>query len=114
LPLEPAEQHYQGEVAKRYRYGDGSGEIGLITSVTQPFCGGCTRLRLSPQGELFTCLFANQGTDLRARLRDGSSDKDIEMFLQELWGRRVDRYSEERAQMTHPRSQKVEMYHIGG
>ncbi|NDJ87400.1 MAG: GTP 3',8-cyclase MoaA [Chloroflexi bacterium] len=114
LPLEPAEQHYQGEVAKRYHYRDGSGEIGLITSVTQPFCGGCTRLRLSPQGELFTCLFANQGTDLRARLRDGSSDKDIEMFLQGLWGRRVDRYSEERAEMTHPRSQKVEMYHIGG
>ncbi len=112
LPLEPAGKNYHGEVARRYRYVDGSGEIGLITSVTQPFCGSCTRMRLSPEGEIFTCLFANKGTDLRDPLRNGASDGEIEQIIFKTWSQRTDRYSEERA--NQPRSEKVEMYHIGG
>lgn len=113
LPLEPIESNYRGEVAKRYRYRDGSGEIGLITSVTQPFCGACSRMRLSPEGSLFTCLFAAKSTDLRTPLRDGATDDEIEAIVRNTWGSRVDRYSEERHKMTTPR-EKVEMYHIGG
>ncbi|MCB9436816.1 MAG: GTP 3',8-cyclase MoaA [Anaerolineales bacterium] len=114
MPLEPLDRNYRGEVALRYRYQDGDGEIGLIASVTQPFCGDCTRLRLSPEGELFTCLFATQGTDLRAVLRSGATDDELVAFLTNLWSRRVDRYSEERTENTTPRDHKVEMYHIGG
>jgi cyclic pyranopterin phosphate synthase len=112
LPLEPIGKNYRGEVAKRYRYADGTGEIGMITSVTQPFCGSCTRMRLSPEGEIFTCLFASKGTDLRAPLRNGATDDEIEQIIFKTWSARDDRYSEERA--NQPRSEKVEMYHIGG
>ncbi len=114
LPLEAIEQNYRGEVAKRYRFRDGAGEIGMITSVTQPFCGSCSRLRLSPEGQLFTCLFGTQGADLRAVLRDGASDAELEQFIRDLWGQRRDRYSEIRFSQTAPRDPKVEMYHIGG
>jgi cyclic pyranopterin phosphate synthase len=114
MPLEPIGRNYHGEVAQRYRYRDGSGEIGLITSVTQPFCGACTRMRLSPEGQIFTCLFAGHGTDLRGPLRSGASDDDIEQIIRGRWAKRDDRYSEERFELTEPRSEKVQMYHIGG
>ena len=117
MPLEPADANYVGEVASRYRYKDGSGEIGVISSVTQPFCGDCTRLRLSPEGELFTCLFGVDGTDLRTPLRDGLTDDELTDLVRGIWTRRVDRYSEERSSMTEELRQgrkKVEMYHIGG
>lgn len=114
MPLEPIGKNYHGEVAQRYRYRDGSGEIGLITSVTQPFCGACTRMRLSPEGQIFTCLFAGHGTDLRAPLRSGASDDEIEQIIRGRWARRDDRYSEERFELTEPRTDKVQMYHIGG
>jgi len=113
LPLEPIGENYYGEVAKRYRYQDGSGEIGLITSVSQPFCGACTRMRLSPEGEIFTCLFGTKGTSLRDPMRDGATDDEIEQIIRNTWGNRIDRYSELRTSMTKPR-EKVEMYHIGG
>ncbi len=114
LPLEPLQQNYFGEVARRYRYRDGSGEIGLITSVTQPFCGACTRLRLSPEGQLFTCLFASEGIDLRGPLRSGADDDELEAIVRGTWQKREDRYSEERFALERPRADKVEMYHIGG
>jgi cyclic pyranopterin phosphate synthase len=116
LPLEPTENNYKGEVAKRYRYKDGDGEIGLITSVTQPFCGACNRLRLSAEGEIYTCLFAGKGTDLREPLRSGMSDAEIEQILRNTWGKRTDRYSEIRHELTDEQrhESKVEMYHIGG
>lgn len=114
LPLEPTSRNYAAETAMRFRYQDGEGEIGVIASVTQPFCGACSRLRLSAKGELFTCLFANQGTDVRSLLRSGASDDEIRDFLAALWGRRVDRYSEIRHELTEPLEDKVEMYHIGG
>ncbi len=114
MPLEPLESSYRGEVARRYRYRDGGGEIGVIASVTKPFCGDCTRLRLSPDGHLYTCLFASVGTDLRGPMRDGVSDGELEAIVRGTWSRRTDRYSEERASMTEPRREKVEMYQIGG
>ncbi len=117
MPLEPVPGNYPGEVARRYRYRDGSGEIGIIASVTRPFCGGCTRLRLSPEGELYTCLFAIDGTDLRAPLRDGASDEALGRIVRDMWTRRTDRYSEIRSSMTPERRaqrDKVEMFHIGG
>lgn len=114
LPLESAQANYFGEVAERYTYADGQGEIGLVSSVTRPFCGSCTRMRLSADGKIYTCLFATQGTDLRGPLRDGASDDDIEAIIRNTWGARIDRYSEDRASMTEPRDAKVEMYHIGG
>jgi cyclic pyranopterin phosphate synthase len=113
LPLEPVEANYRGEVARRYRYRDGGGEIGIIASVTQPFCGDCSRARLSSKGELYTCLFAGLGHDLRAKLRGGQSDEEIRAFIQGIWRRRADRYSELRTLTTAPRP-KVEMSHIGG
>jgi cyclic pyranopterin phosphate synthase len=113
FPLEPAQRHYRGEVAERWRYRDGAGEIGVISSVSQPFCGDCTRARLSPEGKLFTCLFASDGLDLRASLRAGASEAEIELILRRAWSERRDRYSEARASLTQiPR--KVEMSHIGG
>lgn len=115
MPLEPLEPNYRGEVARRYRYADGGGEIGVITSVTQPFCGGCTRLRLSAEGKIYTCLFATEGVDLREPLRAGASDEDIADILRTVWGQRTDRYSELRAQMSGKTDrEKVEMFHIGG
>jgi GTP 3',8-cyclase len=112
-PLEQLPPHYPGEVANRYRYRDGAGEIGVIASVTQPFCGGCTRARLSPEGRLYTCLFAAHGYDLRSLLRDGTSDAEITDRVRSIWMMRTDRYSELRTANTSPRT-KVEMSHIGG
>ena len=116
LPLEPVEANYRGEVALRYRYADGSGEIGVIASVTKPFCGDCTRARLSTDGKLYTCLFAGSGTDLRGPMRDGAGDEDLRTLMAGVWGRRQDRYSELRALATtwENRPKKVEMYQIGG
>ena len=114
MPLEPVESNYRGEVALRYRYRDGSGEIGLIASVTKPFCGDCTRLRLSLEGKIYTCLFANIGTDLRGPMRGGATDEELRELIAGVWRVRRDRYSEERADMTEPLRDKVEMYHIGG
>ena len=113
LPLEPVERNYRGEVANRYRYKDGGGEIGVIASVTQPFCGDCTRARLSSEGLLYTCLFAGLGHDLRALLRGGKSDEEIAEVLRKVWRRREDRYSEIRTRATAALP-KVEMSHIGG
>jgi cyclic pyranopterin phosphate synthase len=112
-PIEPVEASYFGEVAERYRYVDGAGQIGIIASVTEPFCGACTRARLSADGEIFTCLFGARGHDVRALLRDGSSDEDISNFLRRLWGLRADRYSELRSEDTIGLT-KVEMSRIGG
>jgi GTP 3',8-cyclase len=113
-PLEPVDAAYRGEVASRYRYRDGEGEIGLISSVTQPFCHDCTRARLSAEGKLYTCLFASRGHDLRALLRDGASDAELDERLRGLWRVREDRYSELRSQSTPLDPPKVEMSHIGG
>ena len=105
---------YRGEVALRYKYQEGTGEIGIIASVSQPFCGDCTRMRLTTDGKLITCLFATEGTDLRSPLRDGASDDDLTALIASVWSVRTDRYSEERALLTEKRSNKVEMYQIGG
>jgi GTP 3',8-cyclase len=112
-PLVPVEASYPGEVARRYRYADGAGEIGVIASVTQPFCHDCSRARLSAEGRLYTCLFAAAGHDLRRRLRGDGGDEELEAFLRRIWGRRGDRYSELRTAETSGRP-KVEMSHIGG
>ncbi|HUH17488.1 MAG TPA: GTP 3',8-cyclase MoaA [Methylomirabilota bacterium] len=112
-PLEPLDARYRGEVAQRYRYRDGGGEIGVISSVTQPFCGDCTRARLSADGQLFTCLFATAGHDLRALLRSGASDVDLADALRAIWTGRSDRYSELRTLDTVDLP-KVEMSYIGG
>ena len=100
----------------RYRYRDGGGEIGVIASVTKPFCGDCSRLRLSSDGEIYTCLFGVKGTDLRGPIRDGATDKELEAIIRGTWAVRTDRYSEERSAMTEElrTRRKVEMYHIGG
>src|SRR6187551_3241685 len=113
LPLEPLPPRYPGEVAERYRYRDGSGEVGVIASVTRPFCGACTRARLSADGSLYTCLFATTGHDLRALVRDGSSDGDIAASIGGIWRERSDRYSELRSAATRDLP-KVEMSYIGG
>jgi cyclic pyranopterin phosphate synthase len=113
LPLEPVEAAYRGEVAERYRYLDGQGEIGVIASVTQPFCGDCTRARLSADGKLYTCLFAVRGHDLRALLRSGAGDDELDAALRAVWERRSDRYSELRTGETAA-LRKVEMSYIGG
>ncbi|HXU23746.1 MAG TPA: GTP 3',8-cyclase MoaA [Tepidiformaceae bacterium] len=117
LPIEPATPNYRGEVARRWRYRDGSGEIGVITSISEPFCGDCTRARLSPEGELFTCLFGTHGHDFRSLLRNGASDEQISEFLGSVWRPRNDRYSEIRSEDTiglRTGQRKVEMSHIGG
>ena len=114
FPLEPVEPSYPGEVAERYRYKDGSGEIGVISSVTVPFCGDCTRARLSPEGKLVTCLFASVGFDLKGPLRAGSTDRELEEMVERVWRARTDRYSEERTALTGPQPKKIEMYQIGG
>ena len=113
LPIQPVEANYRGEVANRYRYMDGSGEIGLIASVTQPFCGDCTRIRLSVDGKLYTCLFALQGYDLRTLLRGGATEQQITQTITAVWGQRADRYSELRSSQTTDLP-KVEMSYIGG
>lgn len=113
MPIEPAERNYLGEVAQRWRYRDGTGEIGIISSISEPFCGACTRARLSPEGELYTCLFGVKGHDFRALLRSGASDEEIAAFLTRVWRIRDDRYSELRTAET-ALLPKVEMSHIGG
>ena len=116
MPLDAVEPNYQGEVARRYRYRDGQGEIGVIASVTQPFCGDCSRARLSTDGSLYTCLFASAGLSLRDPMRDGASDQDLQDLIAQTWGQRVDRYSEERTELATQQNPapKVEMYQIGG
>jgi cyclic pyranopterin phosphate synthase len=111
--LEPIEPNYPGEVARRWRYQDGGGEVGVIASVTQPFCGDCTRARLSAEGTLYTCLFAVRGHDLRALVRSGASDDQLQETIAGLWGRRTDRYSELRSAATSD-APRVEMSYIGG
>jgi cyclic pyranopterin phosphate synthase len=113
MPLETVPPNYPGEVADRWRYRDGDGEVGVIASVTQPFCRTCTRARLSAEGELYTCLFAVRGEDLRAPLRDGESDEALAARVAAIWGARTDRYSELRSAQTLDLP-KVEMSHIGG
>ncbi len=113
LPLEAIDANYPGEVAERWRYRDGSGEIGVIASVTQAFCSDCTRARLSTDGKMFTCLFATEGYDLRALVRDGYDDGQIHNAIAAIWRKRADRYSEIRSANT-PRVAKVEMSYIGG
>jgi molybdenum cofactor biosynthesis enzyme MoaA len=114
LPIEPIAAYYAAETAERWRYRDGRGEIGLISSVTQAFCQNCTRARLSTEGKLYTCLFATRGHDLRALLRDGSSDEQIAGAVSHLWQARGDRYSELRTSQTAGIAKKVEMSYIGG
>jgi GTP 3',8-cyclase len=113
MPLEPIEPNYHGEVAERWRYRDGSGEVGVIASVTQAFCGTCTRARLSAEGKLYTCLFAVNGYDFRAMLRSDASDEEISQAISRVWSRRADRYSEIRSE-NMASLPKVEMSHIGG
>ena len=119
FPLVPMDENYQGEVAKRWRYQDGQGEIGVISSITQPFCGGCSRARLSAKGELFTCLFANQGIDLKELLTKGASHEQLRTKLQKVWAKRNDQYSVLRSSnlnegTTRIKPEKVEMSYIGG
>jgi cyclic pyranopterin phosphate synthase len=116
LPLKLLTSNYGGEVAARYGYKDGSGEIGIISSISQPFCGDCTRARISTDGKLITCLFATGGTDLKALLRNGSADHELQKAIVNVWAKRTDRYSEERMyDIRKPNStKKIEMYQIGG
>jgi cyclic pyranopterin phosphate synthase len=113
FPLEPVEPNYAGEVASRWRYADGAGEIGVISSVTQPFCGACTRARLSAEGQLYTCLFAVRGHDLRALVRSGARDDELDAAIASIWSKRTDRYSELRSANTADLP-KIEMSYIGG
>jgi GTP 3',8-cyclase len=112
-PLEPVASSYRGEVVDRYRYADGGGEIGVIASVTEPFCGDCTRLRLSSEGKLYTCLFGSEATDLRGPLRGGATDDELGALVAGVWTTRTDRYSEERSGIPLGLP-KVEMSYIGG
>ena len=115
-PLEPLDRNYRGEVAERYRFLDGQGEVGFISSVTQPFCGDCSRARLSSDGVVYTCLFATHGTNLRDALRKGASDEQLLDLVRDTWLKRTDRYSEQRATLRqeHGEERKVEMFYIGG
>jgi GTP 3',8-cyclase len=115
-PMHPIRENYGGEVAARWEFDDGSGEIGFISSVTQPFCGACTRARISSEGRFYTCLFASQGLDLRAPLRSGASDAEILQLIRGAWLARSDRYSEQREELrrTGEREHKIEMFYIGG
>jgi cyclic pyranopterin phosphate synthase len=112
--LQSIAPNYSGEVARRWRHADGAGEIGVIASVTQPFCQGCTRARISADGHLYTCLFGSMGHDLRTLLRSGVDDAALERVLSSIWSARSDRYSQLRTQATTSASPKVEMSHIGG
>jgi cyclic pyranopterin phosphate synthase len=115
-PMRPVSQNYRGEVAQRWRFDDGGGEVGFISSVSQPFCGACSRARLSSEGKFYTCLFATHGLDLRAPLRAGAGDADILHLIRGVWGGRTDRYSELREQLrgTDSGTKKIEMNYIGG
>ena len=116
LPLEPLENNYRGEVAMRHKYHDGDGELGVIASVTEPFCGDCNRSRLSTDGSLYTCLFASRGVSLRDPIRAGASDRELNELISRVWGNRTDRYSEERTELAALQNSppKIEMYQIGG
>ncbi|MEM7334364.1 MAG: GTP 3',8-cyclase MoaA [Chloroflexota bacterium] len=114
FPIEAIPPNYKGEVATRYRFTDGSGEIGVIASVTKPFCGNCTRARISSAGEYYTCLFAVNGTDLRAPMREGASDEEMLQRITGVWQKRNDRYSEMRTSFTRLPAKGAEMYRIGG
>ena len=115
-PIRPISENYRGEVAQRWRFEDGAGEVGFISSVSQPFCGACSRARLSSEGKFYTCLFATHGLDLRAALRAGASDADLLQSIRGVWNGRTDRYSELREEMrrTQPETKKIEMNYIGG
>jgi cyclic pyranopterin phosphate synthase len=112
-PMRPVERNYHGEVANRYEFDDGQGELGFISSVSEPFCGSCTRARLSSDGQLFTCLFSSRGTDLKTPLRSGADDPELREIIGRVWRGREDRYSETRAERAGA-GDKVEMYYIGG
>ena len=116
FPLKPLEKSYRSEVASRYGYEDGAGEIGFISSVTNTFCGNCNRARISADGQLYTCLFSGNSIDLKARLAEYADDEELLTFLSDVWKRRDDRYSELRSSMTNfeQHQRKVEMYQIGG
>jgi cyclic pyranopterin phosphate synthase len=113
-PLRAVEPAYTGEVARRYAFDDGGGEVGFVSSVTQPFCGDCTRARLSSDGKLYTCLFAAEGADLRGPLRGGASDEQLAALIGAVWERRADRYSELRDELRARNVKHVEMNHVGG
>jgi len=115
-PMRPVSQNYHGEVAQRWRFDDGGGEIGFISSVSQPFCGACSRARLSSEGKFYTCLFATHGLDLRAPMRGGAGDGELKQLIRDAWLGRSDRYSELRDSLraAAPAEQKIEMYYIGG
>jgi cyclic pyranopterin phosphate synthase len=115
-PMHPVAENYRGEVAQRWRFDDGAGEVGFISSVSQPFCGACSRARLSSEGKFYTCLFATEGLDLRAAMRAGASDADLENLIRGRWLGRSDRYSELRDELrrSEPQPKKIEMYYIGG
>jgi cyclic pyranopterin phosphate synthase len=115
-PMHPVSQNYHGEVAQRWRFDDGGGEVGFISSVSQPFCGACSRARLSSEGKFYTCLFATQGTDLRAPMREGADDAELLRIIRGAWLGRTDRYSELREELRRdtPETKKIEMYYIGG
>jgi GTP 3',8-cyclase len=115
-PMQPVSQNYRGEVAERWRFDDGGGEVGFISSISQPFCGACSRARLSSEGRFYTCLFATQGTDLRAPMRDGADDAELLQIIRGAWVARTDRYSELRKEVRRdlPETKKIEMYYIGG
>jgi len=112
-PVEPAEAAYRGEVAGRWRYLDGAGEFGVISSVTQPFCRDCTRARISAEGRFYTCLFGAEGHDLRTILRSGASDEELMAAISDVWHRRADRYSELRSAATS-NLPRIEMFAMGG
>jgi cyclic pyranopterin phosphate synthase len=115
-PIHPISQNYRGEVASRWAFDDGAGEIGFISSVSQPFCGACSRARLSSEGQFYTCLFATRGLDLRTALRAGANDEELENAIRGAWLGRTDRYSELRDELRRqePNLKKIEMYYIGG
>jgi len=114
LGIEPIDRSYPGEVAERWRYKDGGGELGIIASVTRPFCRDCSRARLTTAGQLVTCLFASGGTDLRAPLRAGASDDELRAAIERVWLRRADRYSELRTAATERPARRIEMFQLGG
>ncbi len=114
FPIEPLAPNYRGEVAERWRFLDGDGELGFISSVTQPFCGDCNRVRITPQGEVVTCLFATGGTDLKSPLRSGEPDDELRERIANIWRARTDRYSELRASLQASETRKIEMFQIGG
>jgi GTP 3',8-cyclase len=115
-PMHPISQNYRGEVAQRWRFDDGAGEVGFISSVSQPFCGACSRARLSSEGKFYTCLFATHGMDLRALMRAGADDAELLRMIRSVWIERTDRYSELREELRSrgPEEKKIEMYYIGG